>query len=280
MPQPTQPQTRRGQAAGVAVGVGAGVGAAGAIAPPAVAAAGSVAAGVATAEIMASFITFLAELRRQHEAWLRGQLGAYGPPDDVGDVMRAEMVLEQEFAKNAADRMASSLPQALAIPDVKQREARVRQILADEQRYADQRAEAMAARAIAAMQRAKLRRVSPAGAFWRLGVAHKHTEGCKTMAGRFWPWPVLDRVHPPRHYGCTSSLHSYAEAIAARWMTPDDVPDLRTAIARSAGVMMEREAEGLLVELALRERLIAEGADERALAKIAWEGVEGGSEDR
>jgi hypothetical protein len=243
---------------------------AGAAAAQAPAAAGLAAGGasVAAAAIMAGFVTWLAQLREQHRRWLAGRLGQHGgQADDVAEVLRTEMLLEQEFARRSADRLAGALPQALRISDPEERERKIRQLLADEERYARQRAEAMVARAIAAVSRAAVRRESPAGAFWRLGHAQQHTEGCKFMADRFWPWAVLDRVHPPRHYGCTSSLHSYTEAIVKGWMRPSDVPDTRAAVRAASGVVMEaEEADALLAELDVRDRLLEQGVDTSAIA--------------
>lgn len=251
------------------VGVGA---AAGTVVPPAAALAGAGGVSVAAAAILGGFVSWLAQLRAQHQAWLTAELGSYGGQrDDVAEVARQEMVLEQEFAKNAADRLASAMPQALRIKDPDERQAKIRQLLADEERYARQRAEAMVARAIAAVTRSQLRQVSPLGAFWKLGHAQKHTEACKFMAGKFWPWAVLDRVHPPRHYGCTSSLHSYGEAILEGWMRPSDVPDTRDAVRAASGVVMEAdEADALLAELDVRDQLLEMGMD---VAAIPFAGV-------
>lgn len=248
----------------------AGAGVAGQAAQVAGGAAAMLAGGIVTA-----LISFLARVREQRRAWLTRELGRYSSsPADIASVVQAEMQLDEVFAQRSADRLAKGLPVALAIADPKVREAKVRQLLADEERYARQRSEAMAARAFQAVGRYALRRESPLGAFWKLGHATKHTEGCKFMAGKFWPWPVLDRVHPPRHYGCTSSLHGFGEAIAAGWMTAGDVPDASSAIRAAAGVVMEAEqAEGLLRELALRDRLIEGGVHESALAEIAFVGV-------
>lgn len=172
----------------------------------AVGALGALTPAIATAAILAAFVKFLAALREQHRAFLVRELGRYSSSsNDITETVRQEMLLELEFAKNAADRLAKQLPDALAIADPQERARRIAQIFADEERYAGQRGEAMFARAIAALTRFTLKAQSPAGAFWRLGTAQHHTPGCLTMADKFWPWEVLDRVHPPRHYGCLVS---------------------------------------------------------------------------
>jgi hypothetical protein len=279
VPQPPVQQPTRSRAAEI--------GAAGGAVPPIVVGAGATAATAASAAtaatavktltmtIMAAFVSYLSALRQQHQDWLATQLPKLaGTADDLQIVMADEMRREQEFAKASADRVAHRLPAALAIADPVERKRAIEKILADEERYAAQRAEAMAARTLSALQRVVLKRTSPQGAFWKLGDAHKHTEGCLVMANHFWPWEVLNRVHPPRHYGCTGQLYGYDEAIAHGLMTAGDVPDLRTALRRSSGVMMEGVADALLRELEIREALAGvEGVDVVLLESIELKGV-------
>lgn len=278
MPQPSAPPAGANAPGDVSIaGVAGTVATTGAAAAATGASAtGIVASGVAAAQIMTGFIAFLAALREQHREWLARQLAARGgTPDDIAQVLATEMQLEQEFARNAADRVASKLPAALAITDPQLRAQAIQQILDDEKRFAQQRDEAMAARAYAAIARAKVRRVSPLGAFWQLGHAQNHTAGCLFMAGKFWPWAVLDRVHPPRHYGCTSSLISYGAALRGGLMTPGDVPDTAAAVRAAAGVVMEAdEAEAVLAEVLIRDRLVEQGVSALALARIPFRGME------
>lgn len=232
---------------------------------------------VVTAGILAAFVKFLAALREQHRTTLVRELGRYSASaNDISATVATEMELEEQFARNAADRLATLLPGAMEIADPDERERKVTQILSDEERFAEQRGEAMFARAIAALTRFTLKTQSPAGALWRLGTAKHHTPGCLAMADKFWPWEVLDRVHPPRHYGCTASLHGYGEAILNGWMTPSDVPDTREAIRRAAGVemMAEDDAAALLFELDVRDRLLDTGmVSAEALQSIDLKGV-------
>lgn len=196
-------------------------------------------AGAAT--LLAAFVAFLAALRALHRAWLVKQLAGKGPEEDVTNVVAGEMACEHAFAQASAERLARAMPAALAIDDPVQRDAKVHSLLEAERRYAQQRADAMAERAYQALDQLRVRRVSPTGAYWKLGVASKHTEGCLQMGEKPWPWEVLDRVHPPRHPGCVSRLLPVDDAIAGGLMRPGEMPDLRTALARSAGVMMEAE---------------------------------------
>lgn len=252
---------------------GAAVGTAAAAGSSAADAGGTVAqAGLAT--LLAALVAFLGLLREAHRRFLLRELGSYGHADDVARVIAGEMRREQAFADASVARVRAGLARALEIADPGERRSAVRAVFEAEKRYAQQRSEAMAARAIAAMGRLQLRRDSPLGAFWKLGIAKDHTEGCKFMAGRFWPWEVLDRVYPPRHHGCTSSLHGFGEAVHSGWMTAGDVLDVPTAVRLASGVTMEPGmAESLLAELAVRGLLIEAGVDREALAAIDLEGV-------
>jgi hypothetical protein len=287
MPQPKAPaakQRQNGHGAAIATGTAAAAGAVVVAAPgiavtDATTASMSLAAKRLTASILAAFVTYLSTLRQQHQTVLvQLAAGAGATTDDVTKVTADEMRLENEFAKNSADRVASKLPAALAIKDPAQRGAAIEKILADEQRFAQQRTEAMAARAASAFERLRVRRSSPLGAYWELGSAHKHTEGCLRMKGKFWPWEVLDRVHPPRHYGCTSRLLSKDEAVGAGLMTDADVPNVKQAIRAAAGVMQEGVAVALLKELQVRDELVEMGVvDPEKLGLINMEGVRDGT---
>lgn len=238
------------------------------------------AGGVAAGSIVAAMVAFLALLHETHERWLLANLGQWSSSSsDIAAAIASEMTLDQIFAQNSADRLAAGLPGALAIKDPSERAAAVRALLDTELRYARQHEEAMAARAIAAVQRSQLRRDSPSGAWWRKGFAKDPTPGCVFMAGgaapgsvRFWPWAVLDRVHPPRHIGCPDSLHGFGDGVANGWGGAGSIPDTRDAIRAAAGIVMEEEeAQAVERELELREMLAERGID---TAAIPWTGIE------
>lgn len=281
VPQPASPSQTDSAAAAAAAGASVAIptaGTAAAIAGTGAAtAAGTLAIGAAAAAILTGLMQFLAALRERHRRFLAAELARYATaPRDIADAIEEEMQRELEFAQNSADRVARQLPAALAIKDRGQRRDAVERILEAERRFAQQRSEAMLARAAAAVQRAQLRRTSPLGAFWRLGFAKNHTPGCLAMADRFWPWVVLDRVHPPRHYGCTASLHGFDEAVAAGWMRPEDVIDPAAAVKAAAGVVMEQEAaDALLAELVVRGQLVEQGVPADWLARIPFAGLRG-----
>lgn len=232
----------------------------------------------AVASIVAALVSFLTAKRRADEEFLTGEMLKRAPAEDVARVIADEQGFEQAFAEKAAARFAERIATALAIPDPTVRERAIRGVLAQEETYARQRAVAMAARAFAAIDRVVLREASPQGAFWKLDpTVTEHTAGCLVMGGKFWPWAVLDRVHPPRHHGCPCRLLSYGEAIADGLLKPGDVPSVRDAINMAKGIVMEAaEADALLAELDVRDLLVERRiATPESLARIPLVGVEG-----
>lgn len=266
---------QRNRAAALAVG-GAAV-AVGDTPTPGASVPASAARTAAAATILAALVAFLTAERARARPWLTEQLRRRQPSvalDDVAAIVAEEEQRAIEFERRAAERFSRGLTAALAIPDPVKRDAAVRGLTQREQTYVRQREEAMAARAFAAVDRVVLRGESPQGAFWRLDpTVIEHTAGCLVMGGKFWPWKVLDRVHPPRHPGCPCRLLGFGTAIADGWMGPGDVPDVKTAVRRAAHVVMEgalilepADALGLLVEAygspetaLLRQSLLARG---------------------
>lgn len=225
--------------------------------------------------IIAGLVAFMVDQRQRMHAWLSDKLRTRGPVslDDVSKVLADEERREDAFAQKQVARLNRDLATVLAIPDQTAREGALRGLMSREERYARQRAEAMAARSFAAVDRVVLRQQSPNGAFWELDPnVQEHTAGCLLMGGKFWPWAVLNRVYPPRHHGCPCRLRGYGEAVARGLMGPGDVPDVKDAIRRAAAVVMEGAlriepedaaaliaAGGLLEEEGLREALMAAG---------------------
>lgn len=229
-------------AAGGALVVGAGDGQTAIGSVPPAAARASVAAA-----ILAALVAFLAAQRGRAREWLMEELRRRQPSvalDDVAALVAEEERLGQEFERRSLDRFSRGVASALTISDRAKREAAIRTLTDAEQRYSRQRDEAMAVRAFAAVDRVVLRSSSPQGAFWRLDpTVTEHTAGCLAMGGKFWPWAVLDRVHPPRHHGCPCRLLGYGEAIAEGLMAPGDVVDVKAAVRRAAHVLMEGSIE-------------------------------------
>jgi hypothetical protein len=282
--QQAQAEQRR-RAAAAAVAGGALV-----VAPEAGAEVPAAPARAAAGAILAGLVAFLAAQRSRRDAWLAQAMRKRAPAvtlDDISSVIAGEEQRQAAFELKQAQRLAQDLTTALAIPDRAAREAAVRGLMTREQRFARQRDEAMAARAFAAVDRVVLRQQSPTGAFWKLDPSViEHTAGCLIMGGKFWPWQVLDRVHPPRHAGCPCRLVGYGDAITDGLLNPGAVMDAQTAIRRAAGVVMEgvllvepEDAEALIEAAGGRElmetrcALIREGlvADESALDRLLSE---------
>lgn len=229
----------------------------------------------ARAAILATLVNYLSALSKRSHEWLSTELSLQARAgkvnaQDIAKLIADEDALGQVFAERAVKRTGTDLTKALAIPDPDKRSQAVQAILARERTYASMRSEAMAARAIAALDRVALRVESPQGAFWKLSAhVQEHTAGCLIMGGKFWPWAVLDRVHPPRHPGCPCKLKSYSSAVTDGDMQPGQVVNVADAVRRAAGVVMEAEqAQALLDELELREQLVSSGVSAQRLAQI------------
>lgn len=246
------------------------------------------------AAIVAALLLSIEAIQKRLAANLEQTLSARFPGEDPSSVIAAEQGFAEEFRRRSEQRVRAGLRTALDLPtredEVKRldaaiateerkqtpdaaqlsalrrerdrfeymsgpRERAVRGILVQEQRFASQHVQASFARTVAGGERVVLRRDSPLGAFWDLDpFVREHTAGCLIMGGRFWPWVVLDRVHPPRHAACPCRLRGYGDALQAGLMRPGDIPTEEDAIGMAAGVLMEGEAEGLLALLELERR--------------------------
>lgn len=281
-PPPITPAEREAQAqrrrdAEVAAAAAAvGTAAAAAHTPTGLEVPAAAARAAAHAAVMAGLVGFLSQSGEQARGWLQTNLprrrGAM--PDDIANAIAEEHDREAAFARLSAERVARDLPLVLAIPDPARREGAIRGLMRREQTYHRFHMEAVAARSIAAVDRAVLRRESPSGAYWKSDpTVVEHTAGCLVMSGggrgrgRFWPWAVLDRVHPPRHAGCPCRLHSYGDAIAHGWLNPADILDVSAAIRAASGIVMEaNEAEAVATQHDLVE--LREAAEQLGVASV------------
>jgi hypothetical protein len=230
-----------------------------------------------TAGVLKLIDGFLERLRFVDARWVRQQATSRGATqEDVLKVIADETDRQAEFERKVRQRVTRDVGRILGGPGTeKEQRAQLVKVLSRERRYARQRSVAQAVRAFAALDRTVLKRESPSGAFWWLGVAKTHTPDCVAMAGKFWPWAALDVFHPPTHAGCRCSLHSYGEAVAAGWMRPGDVQDERAAMAamRAARALLE---EAAAVGLDLRELGLVSGEDfDRAIQRVLGEGDAG-----
>lgn len=206
--------------------------------------------------------------RSREEEWAAGVLRSTAQANqaDVMGVLADESARRAEFERKVRERVRRDSMRALSL-EPKERGRELGKLLVREQRYAESRAQAMGERVLAAADRIVLRRESPQGAFWKLGVADQHTRDCLAMAGLFWPWEVLDTFHPPTHAGCVCSLHGYGTAIGSGWMKPGDVQDVRAAMTKAAAarLLLEEEYVTEMKEAVVVQGLATAGGFDRAL---------------
>lgn len=222
-----------GGAAGAAAGGAAGVAAAGSVvALPALWVAGTYAATVAAFEAFTEAVG--ASVERMGRARL---LELDAVPADIEQHVAAEAVFQHAWQTRVRERVRRDLTLAWDHP-VAERARRVQAVVARERRWAQARAEAGALRLAHAADRVVLKQESPWGARWELGAAEKHTPDCLAMAGKAYPWEVLDLFHPPVHVGCKCKLRAAAEK---------DVLELRVAVRRmvaARALLHEATVEG------------------------------------
>ena len=169
--------------------------------------------------ILSALLKFFVLMRAREDAWILRTMRGRAPQDDILAVIAEENQRAGEFQRRVLERVRRDAAVALNLPTEGERQEAVRKILARERRYARQRSEAMAGRALGALDRVALRRLPKPdgalwpGAYWKLGKAQVHTPDCLAMAGQWWPWEALDVLHPPTHPGCQCSLHGWVEAL-------------------------------------------------------------------
>jgi hypothetical protein len=209
-----KPEEQRPGTSGVAAGTAAaGTATAGTAAPaPVTAGVGAVGIAQTTAAVLAALRAFWGG--EDDFIWLYQSLLRRHPelqPDELKKLADRESAYGQEFRRRMAQRMERDVPRALATAEPKRA---LRKVLEREKRYTRQRQQAMLARSISTIERDSIKRISPLGAYWRLSpFVKEHTIDCIAMGGKFWPWEVLDVIHPPRHAGCPCELYGLEEAI-------------------------------------------------------------------
>ena len=248
-----------------ALGAGAVAGAA----PGAAAAAGPVVAGkvgaealeagaqaTAVAAILGAVIAFLRRRRKRQAKRLADRLFRAYPehdPSNLRQVLREELDREAEFERRMRERVDRDVREAMKIEDAAQRREVTQRILEREKRYTQMRERAMAERADARAEFLEVKRTSPLGAYWKLDPnVGQHTLDCIAMGEKFWPWEVLERIHPPLHPGCPCGLVGLDRAITSGWMTRGMVPDTKDAVRRAKAAF---EGARALMEAARPEEI-------------------------
>lgn len=223
----------------------------------------------ATSAVLAT-LTVLS--KRRLDALRERLLRAGTSLSDIDKALADESKRETVYRRRADERVKAGMKLALRGPDASTRASATEAVLRREQHFAQLRASASAERVLASAELQELRRISPRGAFWLLGPRRTHTVDCRAMAGSFWPWSVLNEVHPLLHPGCGCYLISLGAAIAKGLMAPGDIPTVAAARKLAAGVIAHVRAEkaeaaklyGLeeeaTRELVIREALLETGA--------------------
>jgi GNAT superfamily N-acetyltransferase len=240
----TAAQTGAAISTGGQVAKAATVGPAIAASAPAVAAGKIVSAGVETAEFgikVALALRILRKLFKGHKmesaTWLENELRRRFPNADPAVIRAAvqrEMQFEQAFQRKALARTERDMHAAGQLPTPQARAKRAGEIIAREKHYNALREQALLNRAIAHVENAGVKAVSPDGARWVLGQRKNHTLGCLALAGKNWPWEVLDTIPPPLHTGCGCSLQPLKPG--------DTVPPVADAIRAARAAMALEEA--------------------------------------
>jgi hypothetical protein len=195
--------------------------------------------------------------------------------DRVALLAAEEMRNEAEFQRKSRLRLERDLPEALRIADPGERAKAVAKLLEREKRFLVQREQAAAQRLVASLEAELLKQASPQGAYWQLSpLIRNHCLRCLAMAGKFWPWEVLEANRLPMHPHCGCSLLSLNEAIARKLMTANDVPDKDDAakLARSLLDQAAQVEEGLSEEQvhALTDRLHLHVAEASVREWLRW----------
>lgn len=219
---------------------------------------------------------------RRRKLIIERTLTAY-PAADLDAALAEEERREVVFRRRVEQRLRAGMALAQKATDPSARAAAIQNNLKREQRFAEMRSAAAGERVLAAAELQDLRQRSPRGAFWSLGPRQRHTPDCIAMAGKFWPWAVLNEVHPLLHGGCGCYLLSFGEAISSGRMTAADVMSDAKALQLAAPVIQhvrEEKAEAqrkyghlaeveeaAIEELVIREALVLHhGGDADLLA--------------
>lgn len=220
--QPAQQQ----QSTGVAPAMAA---AAATVLPPAAAGALTVTAIVAmSTKLLTAFRGFQQQREHAFEQQIRVDARQLQPDmaqTVLDGVITRELGYDITFQANQYDRVQTALPTVLAIQDPVARQAAIQKLLDAERRYTVAHEQAVRDRVFAGLRNYHIQQVSPRGAVWHLGKAVNHTPICEFLAGRAWPWSLINRLNgPPLHHGCACFLTPVGDDEAV----PDDNTALQT----------------------------------------------------
>lgn len=233
----------------------------------------------AVASAIRAIASLLALIHLRRRKMIEEAVLARYPKTDIGDALAEEERREVVFRKRSQERVRAGMTLAQAAKDPSARASAIQNVMNRERRFAEQRSAAAGERVLVAAELQELRKLSPRGAFWALGVRRTHTPDCIAMAGKFWPWEVLERVHPLLHTGCGCQLFSFGDALNRGLMRAGDVMKTSDAVKLAGPVIQHVEeekaeaarkygplAESALNELLAREALLLRGGDADLLA--------------
>lgn len=182
-------------------------------------------------------LAVLGTIAGRRKPLIEQQVFAAYPGADIAAALAEEERRETVFRKRVEQRVRASMALARKAGDASQRAAVIESMLKRERRFSEQRSKASAERVLAAAELQDTKQRSPQGAFWALGFRKEHTPDCVAMAGKFWPWAVLDEVHPLLHVGCGCRLYTLGEALQKGLMSAGDIMDDATALKLAAPVI-------------------------------------------
>lgn len=206
----------------------------------------------------------LAELSRQRDM----------SDEQLAAIRDAERDRETQFWDMSVKRLGRDIARAFRITDPAERRRQLLATLDRERRYMRQRQQAVLQRGDAQVEFDAVRAASPEGALWVLDPKVKeHTPECVALAGKFWPWSVLEKMKPPLHPGCPCRLMSWRDAWDRGLLGGDAVPKSRKIALQRARRLKQRfpkelsEAETVGLE---RLALLADGPRELKEGAYEW----------
>lgn len=138
-------------------------------------------------------------------------------PQMIADLFEQERIYERRFVERSVRRVVADLKRSSDRGDDEAARAEVlRKALAREARFERMRQAAVERRVMEGVSEARVRAVSPEGAYWLLDPSKRtHTADCLAMANKAWTWDVLKVIRPSnRHNTCGCHLISVALAQA------------------------------------------------------------------
>lgn len=123
----------------------------------------------------------------------------------IEELFEREAIYERIFVERSTRRIVADLERSKLDGDTpEQRRTVLEGAIARELRFERMRQLAVRHRIMAGVSEARVRAISPEGAYWRMDPTKKtHTADCLAMNGKAWSWSVLAVIRPSnRHHQC------------------------------------------------------------------------------